>query len=165
MSAPCPRGATGNLGDTDFTERDPVVLTLMFPEHLSNVVVKRVWAFTRCGLLPRLMAADLKENQDLIVFDNFTTGSLVMVTTSSTFKPPVPLHAWAMFLKSRKLCLAHSRCKWKGKEFGPNPVAWVGFKSLSEMSSLEPGIWAWHLWSQMRFHRLKAQEEVWITSY
>lgn len=76
MSAPCPRGTTDNLGDTDFTGRDPVVLTLMFPEHLSNVVVKRVWAFTRCGLLPCSMATDLKENQDLIVFDNFQQGHL-----------------------------------------------------------------------------------------
>lgn len=46
----------------------------------------------------------------------------------------------AMFLKSRKLCLAHSGDAWNGKDFGPNSVAWVGFKSLSGMSSLEPGI-------------------------
>lgn len=37
ISVPRPSRADSNLGGTDQTGRDPVVLTLIFPEHLSNV--------------------------------------------------------------------------------------------------------------------------------
>lgn len=82
------------------------------------------------------MTIYLKENPDLIIFfDSLAEGSFV-----TSISKPTGFFVWAMFLKSGKLCLAHTGYTWNGKDFGPNSVAWVGFKSLSGMSSLEPGI-------------------------
>lgn len=162
MPCPVPRawggvGTSDDLGGTAFIGRGRILI-LMFSR--MPLIPRGISAFTQMWSLV-IFVGHLSEGKPR---SYFLWQLHSRVICNFLHFPASWLFAWAMFLKSSKLWLAHASCVWNGKDFDPNLVAWVGFKSLSEMSSLEPGICQWHLWLQMRFPRLKVQEEVWITS-
>lgn len=134
--APCHRETNSDLRGTDFVGRvlapSPILELLGCPSNVHGEKslgssLTQVWSLS-CVQWPFIW-------RKIQILFSLTAGRRVICNLLIS-KPP-GFFVWAMFLKSRKLYLAHSGDAWNGKDFGPNSVAWVGFKACQE----------WVLWS------------------